>query len=310
MSTVDVVIGAGPIGRSVIEHLVGSGRAVRVITRSGSGPEHGLVERVAADARDAHALRPLLAGAGAVHHCVHAPYSEKAWRRELFAAESSVLEAASGVVVFPESLYSYTATDRPMTEDGPRDARGGKRGVRTELLAARAASSTPTVSVVASDYFGPHARANAHAGERMVRPVLEGRKVQVLGRADQPHSFTYLPDLAPAMVAAADRRETWGSVLHAPTGPAPTQREMAQAFADAAGAPTARVGEMPGWLLTLGAAVPGPLRELAEMRYQFSAPFVMGSDRSRALLGLEPTPLADAARETVAWWRAQEGRPA
>ncbi len=75
MGTTDVVIGAGPIGRSVIAELVERGRHVRVITRCGSGPDHELVEQVAADARDARALRPLLAGATAVHHCAHTAYS-------------------------------------------------------------------------------------------------------------------------------------------------------------------------------------------------------------------------------------------
>ncbi len=212
------------------------------------------------------------------------------------------------VVVFPESLYAYSATGAPMSEDGPRDATGGKRGVRTELLAARAASDAPTVGVVASDYFGPLARDGAHAGARMVVPVIDGERVQVLGSADQPHSFTYLPDLARAMVIAARRSDLWDSVLHAPTGPAVTQRQMAEAFAAAAGT-SARVGVMPGALLTLGSLVPGPLRELGEMRYQFTEPFVMDSSRSQHRLGFAPTPLDEAARETVAWWRAERGEP-
>jgi len=45
------------------------------------------------------------------------------------------------------------------------------------------------------------------------------------------------------------------------------------------------------------------LHELAETLYQFTDPFVMDSERSEALLGLSPTPLAEAARETVDWWR-------
>ncbi|MDJ0114652.1 NAD-dependent epimerase/dehydratase family protein, partial [Rhodococcus erythropolis] len=79
----------------------------------------------------------------------------------------------------------------------PRNATGGKRGVRTALLRAREASATPTVSVVASDFFGPRVRT-AHAGERMVLKVMAGKKIRVIGSADQPHSFTYIPDLAAA----------------------------------------------------------------------------------------------------------------
>ena len=94
--------------------------------------------------------------------------------------------------------------------------------------------------MVAGDFFGPRVR-NSHAGERMVRPVAAGKPMQVIGRADQPHSFTYVPDLAAAMIAAADRPQVWNRVWHAPTGPALTQREIAGAFAKPRPAPGHRV---------------------------------------------------------------------
>ena len=99
---------------------------------------------------------------------------------------------AGAVVVFPESLYSYSEPDQVMTEESPRSARGGKRGVRTALLGAREASATDTVSVVAGDFFGPRVRMS-HAGERMVPAILARRPLQVVGGADRPHSFTFVP---------------------------------------------------------------------------------------------------------------------
>lgn len=297
-----VVTGAGPVGWTIAEQLAEAGHEVRVLTRSGSGPEHPAVERLRVDVSDSAALRPALAGATAVFHCIHAPYAAKAWREELPAAEQAVLRAAQGaVVVFPESLYSYSDPGAPMTESSPRTATGGKRGVRTALLAARASSPTPAVSVVASDLYGPRVR-NAHAGERMVPAVLAGRTVRVLGSADAAHSFTYVPDYARAMIAAAAAPSVWESILHAPTARALTQRALVQAFADAAGT-RARVGTLPSWVIRAGAVVPGMLHELAETLYQFTDPFVMDSAHSEALLGLSPTPLAEAARETADWWR-------
>lgn len=305
MSSLHVVTGAGPVGRTVAEQLAAAGHAVRVLTRSGSGPTHPLVENRAIDVRDEPALRAAVEGAVAVFHCTHAAYSARAWRTELPVAEQAVLRAAAGsVVVFPESLYACSRTDAPLREDDPRDAAGGKRGVRADLLRARAASSTATVSVAASDLFGPHVR-NAHAGERMVARVLAGKKVSVMGSADQPHSWTYVPDYAAAMIAAARRPDLWNGVLHAPT-PAPrTQRELVEAFAAAAGT-TAKVGTLPSWLLRGGRRLGvSALGEPAEMLYQFEAPFVLDSTRSEALLDLGPTPFAQAVRDTVAWWRGQ-----
>jgi nucleoside-diphosphate-sugar epimerase len=188
-----------------------------------------------------------------------------------------------------------------MREDSPRRASGGKRGVRTALLDAREASAANTVSVVASDYYGPGAE-NAHAGARMLEAAFGGKRLAAIGNPDLPHSFTYLPDLAAAMVRAAQRPELWNRVLHAPTAPPTTQRAMAEGYARAAGLRPPRVAGIPGWALRALGTVNRQMRELAEMAYQFDAPFVMDSTRSEAALGLSPTPLEEGFAATVAWW--------
>lgn len=307
MNAPHVVTGAGPVGSTVALQLAEGGAPVRLLTRSGSGPEHPLIERRRADAGQAEDLAAALEGATALHHCVHASrYRASTWRAELPAIEQAVLAAAgrAGIpVVFPESLYAYGRTDQPIDETTPRTAQGGKPGVRTALLAARAASETPTVSVVASDFFGPRVRTS-HAGERVVPAVLAGRTIRVVGSLDQPHSWTYVPDLAAAMIRAAEREDLWGRVLHAPTAPPLTQRQLIAAFADAADVPVPSLGTIPAWVMNALGLVHTDTRELAELAYQFTAPFVMSSAASEADLGLTPTPIAAAARATVDWWRS------
>lgn len=303
---VHVVTGAGPAGSTVARLLAESGHQVRILTRSGGGPDHPLVDRRRVDVSRADELAEHVGGAVAIHHCIHgSAYSAAAWRAELPLAEQSVLAAAGrvgAVVVFPESLYSYGPVDGPITEHLPRSATRGKLGVRSELLRARAASSTPSVSVAASDFYGPEVRT-AHAGERLVPAILAGKPVTMIGSLDQPHSFTYVPDLAAAMIRAAERPQLWGRVLHAPTGPAPTQREIATAFAEAAGLPAPKLSALPTWALPAVGLVSREVRELADTSYMFGRPFVLDSSSSEELLGLAPTPLDDAAKETVAWWR-------
>ncbi|WP_210650392.1 NAD-dependent epimerase/dehydratase family protein [Nocardioides sp. SYSU D00065] len=306
--TVHVVTGAGPVGSTIALQLAAAGERVRLLTRSGSGPDHPLVERRRVDVSRREHLDDAFAGATAVHHCIHgSAYDAKVWRAELPCAERAVLDAAGragAVVVFPESLYSYGPVAGTITEATPRTATRGKLGVRTELLAQRAASDTPTVSVAASDFYGPLVRT-AHAGERMVPAVLAGRTMRVLGSADQPHSFTYVPDLAAAMVVAARREDLWGSFLHAPTAPALTQRHLVELVAEAGGVPVPKVSSIPVGVLRAVGTVSRPVREMAETGYMFDRPFVMDSSVSEQRLGLSPTPLVDGLAETVAWWRAQ-----
>jgi nucleoside-diphosphate-sugar epimerase len=308
MSKLYVVTGAGPVGWTVAEQLAGKGQRVRLLTRSGGGPEHPLIERVSADVREPSRIGKALSEAGAVFHCIHgSAYRASAWQAELPEAEQTVLTAAreaGAVVVFPESLYSYSEPDHVMTEDGPRTAGGGKRGIRTALLHARERSETDTASVVAGDFFGPRVRTS-HAGERMVPAILAGKKLSVIGSTQQPHSFTYVPDLAAAMIRAAQTPELWNKVWHAPTGPAITQHGLSAAFADAAGVRTPTVRAVPGWALRAAGLFSTDMRELAEMLYQFEKPFIMDSAASESALGLRPTPLPEAAAATVAWWRSQ-----
>ena len=207
-------------------------------------------------------------------------------------------------MVFPESLYSYVRTDEPMTEADPRDRADGKGAVRRDLLAARAAAPAPTVTVVASDFIGPHVTSGGHMGERAFRAVHSGRRLRVLGSLDQPHSWTYVPDLAAAMIIAADRADLHGRVLHAPTNPPLTQREVVTAIAAETGHAVPRWGSSRAGRPRLVGLVHTETRELAQMDYQFTRPFVMDSRRSEELLGLQPTPMPTVVRETADWWRA------
>lgn len=308
-----VVAGAGPVGRTIAEQLATQGHTVRILTRSGNGPTGDRLENLEVDVNDRTALAAALrhdTEPTAVHLCIHgSAYRADTWARELPAAERAVLDTVADtghdrtIVTFPESLYSYSTPENVMTENSPREAHTGKRGVRRTLLAARAAHPTPTVSVVAADFFGPHVR-DALAGERLVPTVLAGKKPYALASADTPHSFTYVPDLAAAMIAAAREPSTWNTVLHAPTSPPVTQRELITALATAADLPAPRIGTIPAWAVRAAALVHHDTRELAEILYQVTAPFVMDSSYTEKLLGLTPTPLEEAAAATVAWWRA------
>lgn len=299
-----VITGAGPIGTHVAQQLVDAGTPVRVLTRSGSGLDHPLVERRAVDVNDRAALLDALQDATVVHHCIHASaYVVDVWERELPAAEQVLLDVAEQVgatVVFPESLYAFDLTQQPITETTPITATTGKPGVRRRLLEARAASPVPTISVVASDYFGPRTGPNAHVGDRMVAPATTGKVVRPLGSVDQPHSWTYLPDLAAAMIRAAELPTEPDRVLLAPTGAPRTQREVAADYAAAAGRSRVRVSPVPTWALRIIGRFHAGTAGLVEMIHLLEEPLVMDSSASEALLDLAPTPWDVAVKTVVA----------
>lgn len=84
MSSVHVVTGAGPVGSTVARQLADAGEQVRLLTRSGSGPVHPLIDRRRVDVSRPDALTEAFQGAAAVHHCIHgSAYAAKVWRAEL-----------------------------------------------------------------------------------------------------------------------------------------------------------------------------------------------------------------------------------
>ncbi len=309
MNQLHVVAGAGPVGFTVAEQLAAQGHSVRILTRSGSGPEHPSIERRRVDIETGN-LNSEFAGATAIYHCTHVAYENKVWREKLPKMERRVLDAAAGtVVVFPESLYSYGKVDGAISEDLPRQATFRKLGVRTELLAARGAHSTPTVSIAASDFYGPRV-LNAHMGDRVVPNILANKMIRVIANADIPHSFTYIPDVAAALITAAANKKLWNSFLHAPTAPAVTQRRIIEMLSDAAGVETPRVGTIPAWIMRGLGIIPGPIKELGDTLYQFEYPYHLDSTKSEAALGLQPTSAEGGAAATIAWWRERALTPA
>jgi nucleoside-diphosphate-sugar epimerase len=308
-----VIIGKGPVGTSLARLLGEQGHDVVVVSRSGGSTgtrpaQRGPFTHVALDATDRAALTAVARGADALYQCANPRYDR--WPELWPALHRAAMDAATDggtVLVVAGNLYGYGEGSGVMREDTPlltEERKGRVRAAMWQEAAARAsAGSLRVVEVRASDYLGPHATGSAHAGSRLLEPVLRGGVLRPIGDPDQPHSWTYLPDFVAALGAAAATPEAWGRPVLAPTGPPLTFRELAERLAARAGRPVPRIAPAPRAVLGLAGLVIGQLREVNRMRYQFEAPFVVDSSASERLLGLAPTPWDRVIDETVAWWQ-------
>lgn len=295
---VHVVVGAGAVGGAVARQLAARGEKVRVITRSGSGPDG--VERVAADAKAG--LTQYVEGATAIYSCAGPAYDK--WTTEwppLNAALIGAAEASGAVLVSTGNLYGYGPVDKRMKEDLPLRPNTVKGRVRVQLwndaLAAHEAGRIRTAEVRGSDYLG--AGAVSPFSVTVLPKVIAGKRGVMPGDLDAPHSWTYTGDVARTLIAVADDENAWGRAWHAPTPEPLSVRQLAQRAAVLAGAPAARVGSMPTLVLRLAGLADSSAREMVEMQYQWQRPFVVDSTAATVAFGIEATATDDALREMI-----------
>ena len=81
----------------------------------------------------------------------------------------------------------------------------------------------PLKKYCASDFFGPGYDV---FNDLVIRPALAGKAVNVLGRTDQPHTFTYIADFGKLLATLGTREEALGQVWFTPSAPAITQAEL------------------------------------------------------------------------------------
>ena len=142
----------------------------------------------------------------------------------------------------------------------------------------------------------------------MFANALAGKSAQITGQADQPHTYSYMPDIAKGLAILGERDDALGQAWHLPSAPAVTTRAFIQMIFEAAGRP-ARIQALPS-LLVRGMGLFSPImRELAEMLYEFEEPFVADHSKFAQAFGDHATPLREAIGATLAWYRAEAQAP-
>lgn len=295
------------MGTEVINRLRELGVDVLVGTRHGTEVDGATA--VAVDAADRAALSAAASGVQAIYVCTNPPYDK--WATDWPPIVDAVIAAArqnGAKVVMAGNLYPYGRPAGAMTaatEERPTETKGKVRAdLWRRLREAHESGEIQAAEVRASDYFGAGAGASAHAGARFIGPLLQGKTARVIGDPDAKHSWAYLPEFAATLVAVAKRGDAMGRVWVAPHAATMSLAELAASVNALAGS-TGKVASYPSLMLRFMGLVSPMMREVLAVRYQHTEPYVVDDSETRERLGLQPTPLDDALRATIAWVRAQ-----
>ncbi len=305
-----VVLGTGAIGRAIMEELVKRGESVRMVNRSGRMDEASAgVEVTAADLYDPSKVRVVTRGARVVYQSAQPKYSE--WQEKFPPLQKSIIDGLTGTdskLVLVENLYMYGESNgKPMTEDTPYNAHTRKGKVRAEMsksaLAAHQAGNVKVAIGRGSDYFGPWGMESS-MGSGVFRRLLEGKPAQVAGSTKIPHTHTYVPDFGKALVILGERAEADGQAWHIPNDmPRITQGEFIQMAAEEAGVSAKMQAAGRLMISALGLFIPA-MKEVVEMMYEFEQPFIVDSSKFETTFGMKATPMKEAIKETVAWYKS------
>jgi nucleoside-diphosphate-sugar epimerase len=307
-----VIFGTGPLGTWTASELIRLGHQVRLINRSGVTTDLPTgAEVVKGDAYDTPHVIALTQGATAVYQCAQPAYD--AWAELFPPLQASILAgaaAAGAKLIVAENLYMYGDTHgQPMNETTPYAAHTRKGKVRqqmTETLeAAQRSGQVRVARARGSDFFGPH---DMGYGARLFFPALAGKRVNVMGRTDQPHTFTYAPDFGRLLATLGTNEAALGQVWHVPSNKPITQAQLTTLISEAIGKSVKTLAASKLILQMLG-LTDKTIHETVEMIYEFTGPFVMGSDKAQQAFGLRPTPLREAVATTVAWCRSYTANP-
>jgi nucleoside-diphosphate-sugar epimerase len=301
-----VIFGTGAIGLATLDALRRRGETVRLVNRSGHARVPDDVEVLGGDARDPAFTTAAARGAAVIYQTLNPPYPQ--WTAQFPALQAGVLTAAEATgarLVSMENVYMYgRPAGRPLTEDRAHDAhtkKGQLRGrMARELLAAHRAGRVQVAIARASDYFGPRGGAQSNLGDRVFPAALAGKTATVLGDPDQPHTYTYIPDIGEGLAVLGEHPDAPGEVWHLPNDPnTRTTRQLIETIYQHAGQTRTKLRTIPPPLLRVIALANPTVRELLEMQYQFAEPFIVDSSKIATKLGVTATPLDQAITDTL-----------
>jgi hypothetical protein len=261
--------------------------------------------------QDTQGLARAAAGSIVVVYAVNPIYTR--WDTELlplFEQGLAVAQALGAHFMLPASVYNYGVSMPTLlteaTPFAPTTQKGRLRVTMEQTLHRRAAEQGLRSTIVrAGDFFG--AGRGSWLDQLVAQHIARG-KIVYPGPLDLRHAWAYLPDLARAFVALAERGAAQGvQSLHF-AGHAPNGHEFVAALQSAAGslglAPTStrgwRLGSMP-WSVVRAVGIVHPMwRELARMSYLWRVPHALdGRALERRAGPLPATPLVAALRASL-----------
>lgn len=221
------------------------------------------------------------------------------WQSECLGQLQQVIDAAhasKATILFPGNIYPYS-NQMPATldETTPHQADNTLGKIRITMETMLQASGVKVIILRAGDFIDTEPKGNWF-DMIITKKTHKTCKISYPGNPDIPHAWAYLPDLARAFVALADKRD------ELPTFTALNFAGYTLSGLQVAALLNAKVQKM-SWLPIQIARPFWPVaKHLLEMRYLWNTPHqIDGSALLKILPGFRETPLNVAMQAAVSF---------
>lgn len=308
-----VIFGYGPTGRATAERLLAEGREVIVAQRHAPASLPKGATFVACDALDRDAVIATARQGEQFVVAIGFAYHREIWRQAWPKAIGNFVaacEATGARMVFVDNLYMYGPQTNPLVETMTSSKRlhfASKPMARvqaTRIWTEACDQGRARVAALrAPDFYGPNVGLG-YLGDPTIGRMAQGKRATVLGSADIPHDYAYVPDIGRAvatLLAAPD--SAYGQAWHVPCAPTRTTRQILQIAADALGVKLKLIVLPEFAVAALGSAI-SLLRERSEMRFTFDRPYRVDLSKFARTFWSDPTPFEEGVKKTALAFRA------
>jgi len=303
------ILGAGgSVSDELVKLLAARGDAFRLVSRRGTSAP-GAAEAEAADLGDREQTIRAVAGSSVVLLLAGLKYDHKLWAEMWPRIMANTIEAckrAGARLVFFDNVYMYGRVRGAMTEETgyhPTSKKGEVRAkIATDLENAWKSGALTGMIARAADFYGPGAK-NGIPNVLVFDPMSKGQTPMCLASDALPHSYTYVPDSAQALVALMNNQSAWNQIWHLPTAvDPPTGREFIEMAAREMERPLKYRVLSRGMVRVFGWFRP-VVGEVREMMYQNDSPYLFDSSKYARTFGFPGTPYSEGVQATAQSYR-------
>lgn len=312
-----VILGAGgSVGTALATEILLQDPKSTIVLVSRRGTLHPSCISLKCDLTDVNKLRSNLDESCIAYMVAGLAYDTAVWEAgwpPLMESVVKVCKEKNVPLIFLDNVYMLGKTNgEPMTEETPINPCSRKGEVRarvTTMLLEAWKEGLRGCIIRSADFYGPYCHMNSNINGFLLRPLVKGKaSARWVGNSMIAHSFTYVPDVAKAMVYAGSHPDLWERIWHAPT--CGDLSWTGQKWATEAGKilDTTKVSlsEMGPWTIRISGIFIGSAKAAYEMLYQNMKPYIFDSSAFEEATNIRPTSYEEGLKTTIEWLGEQE----